>query len=356
MRSSTFFFTALCLGTMVWVVLTATEPAAAEDKENCLMCHKYKYLGRISEEGRKHTYHVPESIYAKSIHRNVPCRNCHTTITKIPHDPVTEPVNCASLCHVKPPHADKKFSHEEIIEIYDDSVHGIEPDDPLQLKESQPNCKFCHLNPIYTRLGQDLVDYDKTLKRCLNCHQKKGVTQAYVHVTHRLRKKTSRSPREIVQLCAKCHQDKEMMKKLDVSEDVLLAVETYNRSIHGKSVMLGSDETADCISCHASSKLHDIYKKENEKATINKDNIQATCKQCHEQTNSWFVRIAVHPRIEKEKDPVVYFASIFFRLALYGSLFSMVGLMLLETYGRKKEGIKVMLRRGTTWRGKPKPR
>jgi 5-methylcytosine-specific restriction endonuclease McrA len=340
----------------VLIVLFLISPAAAEDKEDCLMCHKYRYLGRISEDGQRYNYNVDEHIYSKSIHRIVPCRDCHTTITKIPHDPVTEEVNCANVCHVKPPFAQEYFSHEKIIAIYKSSAHGIKPEDPPAVKSAKPYCKFCHLNPLYTRVEEAVIDYDKTLKRCLNCHRQKGVTAAYMHVTHRLRKKTSRSPQEIVALCAKCHEDKEMMQKLNVSSEELLAVETYNRSIHGKSVMLGSDQTADCISCHASSALHDIYKKENPKATINSANLQSTCKQCHEKTNNWFAQIAVHPRIEREKDPIVYFASIFFRLALYGSLFSMVGLMLLETYGRKKDGIKTILRRGTTWRGKSKRR
>ena len=134
----------------------------------------------------------------------------------------------------------------------------------------------------------------------------------------------------------------------------LLAVDTYERTIHGKSIALGSDMTADCISCHATNALHDIYKKDNEKATIHEDNLMATCRQCHEQTNSWFIKIAVHPRIERDKNPIVYFASIFFRMALYGSLFSMVGLMAVETYGRRKDGVKFLLRRGTAWRRETK--
>jgi hypothetical protein len=30
--------------------------------------------------------------------------------------------------------------------------------------------------------------------------------------------------------------------------------------------------------------------------------------------------------------------------------------MLLETFGRRKNGIKFLLRNGTSWRGKPKPK
>ena len=353
----TRFIPTLCLFfTVVGVLLFAGLPAEAQDKENCLMCHKYRFLGRIDENGKRFNYNVDEHFFAHSIHRSIACRECHTSINKIPHDPVTEEVNCANSCHVKPPFSEEKFSHTKIIDIYKQSAHAVRPDDPPAVKSAKPNCKFCHLNPLYTRVEEKLIDYEKTLQRCLNCHEKQGVTAAYMHVTHRLRKKTSRSPQEIVELCSKCHDDREMMKKLDVSKEALMAVETYNRSIHGKSIALGSQMTADCISCHASNALHDIYKKDDPKATIYKDNLMATCRQCHEKTNSWFIGIAVHPHVERDKNPVVYFASIFFRLALYGSLFSMVGLMAIETFGRRKDGVRFLLRHGTAWRGKSKDR
>ncbi len=144
------------------------------------------------------------------------------------------------------------------------------------------------------------------------------------------------------------------MKTLNVSKENLESVETYNRSIHGKSIQLGSQQTADCISCHATNALHDIYKKDNKKATIHKDNLMQTCRQCHAQTNSWFIQIAVHPDATHEENQAVHFASIFFRLALYGSVFSMVGLLLVETYSRRKDGGKLLIRNGTTWRGKSK--
>jgi len=342
--------------TVACVCLFLSFEAEASEKETCFMCHKYRFLGRIGENGKQINYNVDENIYAHSIHQNVACVDCHTNITKVPHEPVKETVNCATQCHIKPPFAADKFSHQKLVDTYQQSVHGIRPEDPPALKKAKPDCKFCHLNPLYTRVDEAMISFDVTLKRCLNCHPQQGVTQAYKHITHRLRKKTSRTPQQIVQLCAKCHQDKQFMKKAGAPPESLDAVETYNRSIHGKSVMLGSQQTADCISCHASNLLHDIYKQNNKKATINKDNLAQTCKQCHAQTNSWFVQIAVHPRPHPEGSPILHIAGIFLRLALYGSLFSMVGLLLLETRGRRKDGVKFLLRHGTSWRGKSKGR
>jgi hypothetical protein len=174
--------------------------AEAADKENCLMCHKYRQIGRIDELGIKRVYYVNENIYANTTHRNVPCRDCHTYITKIPHDPVTEEVNCANECHIKPPFSKENFSHKKIIDVYNKSVHGLHEDDSEELKEAKPYCKYCHLNPIYTRVEEGRIKFEETLSRCLNCHERKGVTQAYKHITHRLRSKTSRSPQQIVQV------------------------------------------------------------------------------------------------------------------------------------------------------------
>ncbi len=348
------FRTSATLLLLVFAFLSISFYAEAADKDNCILCHKYQFLGRIDENGKRINYNVSENLYNHTVHRNVSCRECHTYIKKIPHDPVKEEVNCANLCHIKTPFSQERFSHEKIIAVYKKSVHAPQSGDSALLKEAKPNCKFCHLNPMYTRVSEERIDYQESLRRCLNCHQEKGVTQAYIHMTHRLRKKTSRSPQEIVALCAKCHQDVELMKKLNVSKRGITAVETYKQSIHGKSVTLGSEVTADCISCHASNALHDIYKKDDRRATVGKKNLRKTCSQCHARTNSWFVQVAVHPSTEREENPIVFFVNLSLTLALYGTVFGLVGLMLLETFGRRKNGIKFLLRNGTSWRGKSK--
>ena len=348
------FITTSLYAALVLTALTVGSQAEAADKENCLMCHKYRFLGRIDENGKRINYNVNENMYAHSVHKNVPCRDCHTSITKLPHEPVTEEVNCANQCHVKPPFSDENFSHKKIIATYNKSVHGIKPDDSLELKQAKPYCKFCHLNPLYKKVDEKRVAFEETLLRCQNCHEEKGVTQAYKHMTHRLRHKTSRSPQEIVTLCSKCHEDTGLMGQFKVSQVSLEAVETYNESIHGKAVMLGSAEAADCVSCHATTALHDIYKKDDKVATVHKDNLEKTCKQCHIQSNQRFVQIAVHSNINRDEKPALFFLSLALQLALYGSLFGLLGLLTLETYGRRKDGLKWQLRRGTTWRGEPK--
>lgn len=329
--------------------------AEAADKENCLMCHKYRQIGRIDEKGSKKVYYVDENIYANTVHRNVPCRDCHTNITRIPHDPIKKEVNCANECHIKPPFSKENFSHKKIIDVYNKSVHGLHKEDSEELKNAKPYCKYCHLNPQFTKVQEGRIAFEETLSRCLNCHERKGVTQAYKHITHRLRHKTSRTPQEIVQLCAKnCHADLVLMRKLNVSKESIEAVATYNESIHGKAVGLGSQEAADCVSCHATSSIHDIYKKDEEHATVNKKNLVKTCSQCHEDVNERFVQIDVHSAIEPHEKPLLYILNTGLGFVFYGSVFSLIGLAMLESYGRRKDGINMQIKRGTSWRGKSK--
>ncbi len=329
-------------------------PAMAADKENCLMCHKYRSLGRIDELGKKRNYNVDENVYSSTVHRNVPCRDCHTNIKKLPHEVVTEEVNCANQCHIKPPFAKENFSHKKIIEEYDKSVHGAKDEDTQALKEAKPYCKYCHLNPVFSEVSEERVA-SSSLQRCLNCHEEKGVTQAYKHITHRLRQKTSRSRQEIVELCSKnCHEDTELMKGFDVTRESLESVETYKRSIHGKAVALGSQETADCVSCHATSRIHDIYKKDETISTVHKDNLKETCRQCHEDVTDKFVQIDVHSGITHEEKPFLHFLEVQLGFVLYGTIFGLMGLALIETIGRRRDGIKYQIRGGTSWRGKSK--
>ncbi len=336
----------------VCIVILFGSLAKATDKENCLMCHRHRFIGRIDEKGKRWNYNVDEILYNKSVHRLVECRECHTYITRIPHDPVRQLVNCANQCHIKPPFAQKKFSHEKIIALYNQSVHGIKPQDLDELKHSKPYCKYCHLNPLYTGIDEESVPFEQTVRRCYNCHPAVDVTQAFRHIAHRLRKRTSRSPQQIVQLCSKCHGNVALMKSLNVSQKALAAVKTYNQSIHGELVHLGSRQAADCLACHASSALHDIFKEDNPKASINEDNLAHTCRQCHKSTNRWFIKIAVHPGVQHEANAVIAGTSIFFRFILYGAVFGMLGLLLFETIGRRKDGIRLLLRNGTTWHGK----
>jgi 5-methylcytosine-specific restriction endonuclease McrA len=350
-----YLLLAMILLFIMGIALSGYSRVEAADQENCLMCHKYPSLARIGADGQVKNFYINEHIFLNSLHGKVACRGCHTYIEKFPHDPVTQKVYCGNVCHIKPPWAEENFSHKKIIGVFNSSIHAVKPDESPLMKKSDPDCKYCHLNPLYKRISEKMISYGKTLDRCLNCHQRKGVSEAYRHIMHRLRRKTSRSSQQIVMLCAGCHGNVPLMRKLGLPERALAAVPTYEESIHGKMVTLGSKKAADCISCHASSLLHDIYKPDNPKSSINEKNLQTTCKNCHKKINKYFVKIAVHPSLEIPHNPILFVMNNFvLRAILYGTVFGLMGLLFMETFRRKKNDVGMKLKSGTSWRKKKK--
>ena len=89
-----------------------TSYAAFEDDEGCLMCHKYPNMARITDDGARRSYYVMPEVFSNTVHRNVPCRDCHTYIKELPHKPVDTGVTCNTECHsIKNPATGKPFSH-----------------------------------------------------------------------------------------------------------------------------------------------------------------------------------------------------------------------------------------------------
>ncbi len=179
----------------------------AGDPENCLLCHKYQRLRGYTADGTLRNYYVDGHLYQDSIHGKLSCIDCHSDIEKVPHGKI-EKVDCAKVCHLDRWKAmsGTDFSHKDVADTFNKSIHGIKPDDKPEIAALKPDCKYCHLNDLYA-LPQDIPP-EKVMKRCLNCHKEKGIEQIFVHMSHRMRQKTSRPPLEVVELCVKlpCRQ------------------------------------------------------------------------------------------------------------------------------------------------------
>lgn len=337
-----------------------------EDDEGCLICHKYPRMTRVTEEGAIRSYYVMPDVFANTVHRNVPCRDCHTYIKQLPHRPVKEGVTCNTECHsVKNPATGKPFSHKVIYNAYKDSVHG-RPKQMEGVQDDKPYCITCHNNPIYDPKEKGLPQH--IVNRCVLCHEdREFVNQWYKHTVRRIRD-VKRSSEEIVALCSSCHGDKKLVERhmknaraegRELGRKYEHAVESYKESFHGKLTHYGFEQTANCLDCHAEKEnyykaVHEIRPSRDPSSPVHKNNRVNTCKNCHSLADENYAAIDPHPTAKKHDGTFRYYAEHIYNLISVVTIIGLVGLSLFETWGRRRDGVAFRLRHGTSWRRKSK--
>jgi formate dehydrogenase gamma subunit len=266
--------------------------ARAADPENCLSCHRYRGLGRVSEDGEVHLYHVGSDYYDRGLgpHARLRCTDCHTRseVEVIPHQPVS-PVNCANACHlVGSGGTEVEFSHAGIAGMLETSVHKLETLNKVNellgkpLREGQARCLLCHDEPTFRRSGQYWVEQEAPLERCNVCHgpQLPVNTQfMYWHVT--ARSQPARSHADVTRSCAVCHSDTRVREAFKLPD----TTSSYLASFHGKAMMLGSETTANCLDCHVGQfqNVHQMQSPDEKTSPTNSAHLADTCRspQCH---------------------------------------------------------------------------
>ncbi|OWW18390.1 multiheme c-type cytochrome [Noviherbaspirillum denitrificans] len=334
---------------------------AFEDDEACLMCHKYPKMGRIAEDGTRKVYYILPEVFSKTVHRNVPCRDCHSYIKELPHKPVTEGVNCSQECHsVKNPSTGKPFSHKTINDTFQQSVHGRAKIE-TGLNNDKPYCTTCHTNPLYNPAEKALPQ--KITDRCNVCHEdSRFVGKWYNHTSRRIRE-VKRSSKEIVAMCSACHSNKDMVERhqkaagaegRSLGRKFPIAIESYSESFHGKVTKYGNTEVANCLDCHASQanyymSVHDIRPSRDPKSSLSKENRVETCKRCHQAADENYAVLDPHPSSKKDDNLFRYYAEIIYGLVGDAALFGLIGLTAFETVGRRRDGASWFYRNGTSW-------
>jgi hypothetical protein len=162
----------------VCLILSSPKFSIASDVGNCLLCHKYPGLSRIEgDKGIFRLLYVNEETFNSSMHAKVKCEGCHTDIKKIPHEPAKK-VDCLTQCHIVEPSSEQKFSHKDVADFLENSIHGKldKAKQPKKFPDDLPTCKKCHDNPLFRP-----VSFNKTimpgiseqaLGRCRVCHKK----------------------------------------------------------------------------------------------------------------------------------------------------------------------------------------
>ena len=308
------------------------------DELNCLLCHKYKGLSRIDENGEFKLYYVNEHLYNNSPHSKNTCADCHTTVKEVPHKDVKK-VDCTTKCHIFEPSSDSKYSHKEVQEILDESVHSKFKKDG-SLKENSddyPGCKDCHEQPLIRPFAvqngmQDLIS-QKSISRCKSCHTTgKFSEKFFLHVSTRLQKQ--RNPKDVIAMCAKCHADKGMQKRHKMDD----VVSSYKETFHYKLISLGSENAPDCLDCHVvrGESTHLIESQKSQTSSTHNDNKGQTCTAagCHPKADVKLAGFQTHVTYDHEDYPLQFYMLMFFRLMLAVILYGFLAIVFLELVRR----------------------
>ncbi len=323
---------------ILFLLLTSFDVMAA-DELNCVLCHKYRGLSRIDEDGNFRLFYINQQLFNKGPHKRVECKDCHTDIDKIPHDP-RKRVDCTVECHLTEPSGQDIFSHKPVAEVLAKSVHGKPgTNDDVEYPEDFPYCTDCHDQPLYRPLsffkGHQAGVSQRGLSRCKTCHRTGDFAEDfYAHVTSRLQK--LRVSKEIVTVCAKCHGDTQFQQRHKLQTNV---VTSYWETFHGKATYFGSESTPDCIDCHVvnGENVHSIEGKLSKSSAINSANISATCKapECHSNAGDKIAGYQVHTDYSNsEKYPLQYYMMLFFKYLMACVMYFFVVLIFLELLRR----------------------
>ena len=339
---------------------TVTLSSSPQEIENttCLYCHAQKDLSVELDSGETLALTIDPDAFEHSTHGSnaMACVTCHTTITKFPHQERPTP----SIRDVKLKYYTScQECHSEQFELTLDSVHQ------RALAQGNKNaavCADCH-NP---HTQQKLTDENGHLldsarlhvpETCAQCHS--AIYDAYeesvhgkalteegnkdvptcidCHGVHNIQSATVTSFHNSTPfLCAKCHTDKTLMSKYDLSTQVL---DTYVADFHGTTVEVFNKSFPDqptnkpvCTDCHG---IHDIVKTDDPARGVSiKENLLVRCQACHPDANANFPDTWLSHYIPSpEKYPIVYYINLLYKYLIPGVLIPM-GLLVVMDFWR----------------------
>ena len=284
---------ATLLGSMV---LTAADIKNSD----CLECHGDKTLTSTNAAGVARSLFVDAGVVSGSAHQKTSCASCHQDLTiKHPDDNVAaQAVNC-SRCH------------EEAALSYGTGVHAAARRNHLRAgTHDAPRCVDCHGSHgvLSAALPASPLNYKNLAGTCGRCHEQESrdviesvhgqalaagrhdaPTCTDCHAEHKTRGLKESSSLVISQeICSKCHASERLNTKYNLPAD---RVKTFFASYHGLAAQYGSTRAANCASCHG---FHLVLPSTNPRSTIYKDNLAATCGQCHPGATANFAQGKIH--------------------------------------------------------------
>lgn len=137
---------------------------------------------------------------------------------------------------------------------------------------SNQNCLSCH-----AEVQQFLATSAHSDLSCVACHPnissehlfgyREGVEKTEVSLI---------SPQNVPETCGACHAQE---------------LDSYMESVHGRGLLLGTIETANCIDCHGS---HNAMERSDPESTISAARLPETCGKCHVAARDNYILGAEH--------------------------------------------------------------
>jgi len=228
-------------------------PAAAGENSDCLACHGERDF-LTERDGKPFSLFVDAGRFGKSVHSGLGCVSCHADLegVELPHPERLKKVVCG-ICH------------EDPMRQFADSLHGA------ALKRG-----------------------DTLAPDCQRCHGSHGILPVKDH-------ESSVTPLKVPYLCGSCHSEgAPVSKQRDIPQHNIL--KNYSLSIHGEGLLSkGLTVSATCSSCHTP---HHILPHTDERSTIARKNIVATCTRCHGQIENVHRKI-INGKLWQEKPEVI---------------------------------------------------
>jgi predicted CXXCH cytochrome family protein len=258
-----------------------------------------------------------------------------------PSDPrafTLEMANACTACHAEQAAGQADSVHSQALAagnlraatcIDCHGAHDITPPDEPRTRISE-TCGTCHTIAFAEYQdsvhGQALFAGDPNVPTCVDCHGVHGIQ----HPTTALFR--NRSP----ELCAGCHADEELMDQYSITTNVF---DSYLTDFHGSTVQLFEQQDPDvatnkavCFDCHG---VHNIAPPDAENSRVIKENLLATCQQCHPDATSNFPEAWIgHYPPTFDSHPLLYAVTTFYKILIPGVLAGFALLIGLDVLGR----------------------
>ena len=310
---------------------TPDQAAPKLTAEMCLGCHGQEGFAPATKPEPGSPPPVLKDRFLGSVHGKRQCVECHTNITKIPHEKVEVKVSCVN-CHEslletakdenKPELIAKLSGVVDMIGRYMKSIHA----QPNKADQSHTNatCYNCHeAHYIYPKGSPNRNWWRLNLpSTCGACHT--AELAAYKTSVHGIETLQNGNPKAAI--CSDCHTTHDVQDPFLDKTRLLITkncgncheeeLKSYTGTYHGQVNTLGFAYTAKCFDCHGS---HDIKRVSDPASSVHPNNRLQTCQKCHLDATAGFVKFQPHAN---DKDlyryPYTWLASKFMLLLLAG--------------------------------------